>query len=623
MTEFEEPQDTPEDTPTPIPEPSVPEDSDSQTDQAVDDIVRSEGDDELKAQDEAVANAVVMKLSKRERFKEFWHRWWSNPRKKWGTIAVLVLIVAGLFAVPVTRYDIIGLLVREKVTVDAVDSKTGRPVSGVEIQIGSAKAETDGEGVATLYPHTGSKHLIASKSYYGNSSQTVLVTLSATHNVFKTKLVALGRQVSVKVVNKITNDPVDNAEITAGSATAKTGKNGVADIVLPSSASMQMVSVSLGGYNTAQVSIDAGGDLSQNTVTITPAGKVYFLSNLSGTLDVVSTNLDGTDRQTVLAGTGSEDVNNTALVASPDWKYLALYSKRSGSNALYLIDTTNNDKLTTIDQGSNEGILTVGWSGDRFIYEVDHATTVSDWQADQETLKSFDPTTGQTLPLDQTQATGTSEANFAKQVYVGAYIAGNQVLYAKTWEGDSPSGSTSIVSGKQAELDSINADGSNYHQVKTFAPSSYPEGGAFTIGLIMRLFGPGELYLGLNDNGTNTFYTYGNGAVSSTTDVTADTLGAAYPDYLLSPSGSSTFWAQPQDGQNALYVGNASATNQKQIASLSPYTPFGWYTDSYLLVSQDSGLYVMPATGGTPLKITDYYKPLAGYNGYAGGYGNF
>jgi hypothetical protein len=39
--------------------------------------------------------------------------------------------------------------------------------------------------------------------------------------------------------------------------------------------------------------------------------------------------------------------------------------------------------------------------------------------------------------------------------------------------------------------------------------------------------------------------------------------------------------------------------------------PYNWYNDQYLLVSKgDSELYIMPATGGTPLKITNYQQTM-------------
>jgi hypothetical protein len=59
---------------------------------------------------------------------------------------------------------------------------------------------------------------------------------------------------------------------------------------------------------------------------------------------------------------------------------------------------------------------------------------------------------------------------------------------------------------------------------------------------------------------------------------------------------------------------------------LSDYSPYGWFSDSYTLVSKNaSELYIMPTSGPAksrqPLKITDYYKPAQTYVGYGYGYG--
>src|SRR6185369_16053847 len=114
---------------------------------------------------------------------------------------------------------------------------------------------------------------------------------------------------------------------------------------------------------------------------------IYFLSKASGKIDVVKTNLDGTDRQTVLAGTGKEEDTDTILLASRDWKYLALKSRRDGKAVkLYLIDTSN-DKLTTIDEG-NATFDMVGWQNDYFVYYV-YRNNVKSWQPKGSSLKSY------------------------------------------------------------------------------------------------------------------------------------------------------------------------------------------------------------------------------------------
>jgi hypothetical protein len=98
--------------------------------------------------------------------------------------------------------------------------------------------------------------------------------------------------------------------------------------------------------------------------------------------------------------------------------------------------------------------------------------------------------------------------------------------------------------------------------------------------------------------------------------------GSSYPTYLLSPSGSKTFWADPRDGKYSLIVGDAEGKNGKQIAELSDYNAYGWYTDDYVLVSKGSSeLYILPAAGGTALKVTDYHKPGFDLRGYGYGYG--
>jgi len=592
-------------------------------DEAINDILRGESDDELKKQDEVAEKAVVMKQGPWERFKNFQRDWWANPRKKWGTIAAILVVIIALFAVPFTRYEIVGLFVREKITVQAVDDQSGAPVSGALVVVGSEKAETDAAGKAILHVHAGSKHLQVTKKYYTGTMQSVLVTLSPGSNTFKAKLVATGRLVKVKVVNKIGGKPVANVKITAGGASAKTDKNGMATVVLASGATTQQASISLNGYNTAKVTIDANGNLAKNTLSITPAGKLYFLSNLSGTIDVVKTNLDGTDRQTVLAGTGNEDPNSTSLLASRDWKYLALLSKRAGDNAsVYAIDTTNGDKLTTIDSGSVSFSL-IGWSGDRLVYKVDRSDTVSEWQSNQLALKSYDPTSGHTLLLDQTQAVGTNQYDYSRQFFGNAYLMDDHVVYSKGWQSGQNGNAT--LNGKQAELDRIDADGSNHRTIKTFTPGQYnnPYGGYDSIGLTTQLYEPNGLYVWFGYHGQDDFYDYEDSKISDDPTMTPDSFYAlSYDTYLQSPSGNQTFWADQRDGKNVLFTGNQDAKNQKQVGSLTDYSPYAWFTDSYILVSKNkSELYIMPTSGGTPLKITDYYKPAINYYGYGGGYG--
>jgi len=593
------------------------EHEDPAADAAVDDIMKSDGDEALKAQDEAAEKAVVMKLGLGERFKNGWRRWWSSPRTRYGTVGTIVVVLAVVTIVPFTRYNLLGIVMKASATVTVVDSKTNAPVSGASVKLDGVSAETDASGKATVKVHAGSHTLQVSKQYYKGAAQKELVALSG--NKFKAAMVALGHPVQVKITNKINGKPVANAVVTVQGTKTKTAANGMATVVLASSIATQTATAGGNGFNTLDIAITAAGNLAKNTFSIIPAGKLYFLSNLSGKIDVVKTNLDGSDRQTVLAGTGNEDRYTTSLLASRDWKYLALLSKRSGDNAsLYLIDTTNGDRLSTIDQG-NANFTLVGWSGDRFVYQVNRSN-VQNWQPNGQALKSFDPTTGNTLLLDQTQGSGTGQNDYARQQFGSTYLIGDQVVYAKTWFGFG----NNVLSGKSAELDSITANGSGHKTLKTFTATSANGFGYSNLDLSTVLYEPSGLYISFPHDNSTDFYDYEDGKVTADTNMTEQKFESVNysTTFLLSPSGNNTFWSDQRDGKSTLFVGDEDSKNEKQIASLSDYNTYGWFTDDYLLVAKSSSeLYIMPVAGGAPLKITDYYKPAINYQGYGGGYG--
>jgi hypothetical protein len=142
------------------------------------------------------------------------------------------------------------------------------------------------------------------------------------------------------------------------------------------------------------------------------------------------------------------------------------------------------------------------------------------------------------------------------------------------------------------------------------------------------LYEPNGVYYSVytNDDNKTVYYQLEDQKVTQTSTLSPDALSKNYPTYLVSPGGKQTFWTELRDGKNTLFTGDADAKSKKQIATLSDYAPYGWFSDNYVLVSKNSSeLYIMPASGpaGTkqPLKITDYYKPDQTYAGYGYGYG--
>jgi len=583
--------------------------NDDVTSRAVDEITASESDTVLAVEDaRAAGNAPADPAGWKAKLQAL-----AKDRRTWLVIAGLLVVI---FAVPVTRYKIVGLVIKRSVTVSVVDSTTHTPVSNAQVRLAGASAKTDANGKAKLHGSVGATTLTVTKQYYKTYTSKSFVG-------FKTQpvtasIVATGRQVPIIVTNKISGKPLSGAEIKVLDTTAKTDAHGQAILVLPTTATSDSGTVSLKGYNNLSARFQVTADkVAANHVQLTPAGQVYFLSNLNGTLDVVKTNLDGSGRKTILAGTGKEDPNTTSLLASRDWKYLVLKARRDTAfPSLYIIDTST-DKATQFDSGDSSFTL-AGWYGHNFMYDVVR-NNVSAWQSGHEVIKSYNAEGGQLNQLDQNQAEGTATA-YAYQSFSNFYIVNGLLAYNTQWFSFDTVGSYDL-SGKNDTIRGVqpNGQGKKDYQNFTAASTGYMQAAPYSPQVIYYL-----VYS--NSDNKTTFYEFQNGAVTTDTSIDQTDFSKPYPTYLLSPAGNQTFWTELRDGKNTLFIGDANAQGKKQIASLSDYSPYGWYSDNYTLVSKSSSeLYIMPAggmaAGKTPLKITDYYKPAQTFNGYGYGYG--
>lgn len=590
---------------------AVPEISeDSKTEAAVSDIAAKESDEVLASEDTGSQENIPAAPPPgwKTRLKAVVRNKWT-----WAGAAALLLIV---FALPVTRYKALGLVIKKPAIVTVVDSTTHTPVSNAVVIINGAQGKTDANGKARLRAPLGKSRLTIEKKYFKTYTGTTFVGFKSPADI-KVSLTATGRQVPITVVNLISGKAVSGAEIKVLDTTAKTNNKGEATIVLPTQAGRYRGNVSLKSFNTLQTEfVVTDRRVAANTVRLTPAGHVYFLSNLSGTIDVVRTNLDGSSRKTVLAGTGKEDADSTSLLASRDWKYLVLKARRNTAQpALYAIDTST-DKATPFDTTVANFTL-AGWYGHNFIYDLEK-NTVSQWQAGREAIKSYNAENGQLNQLDQNQAEGSATA-YAYQNFSNFYITNNALVYTINWFTYSLSGPYDL-NGKSASIRSVQPTGQNKKDQQSFPAAS-------TGYIQAALYEPQDIRYAVYDStsGKTNYYEYSNGGTSSANLDPSD-FNKQYPTYLLSPSGNQTFWTELRDGKNTLFVGDASAGGKKQIASLSDYAPYGWYGDSYLLVSKNSSeLYAMPAgvlgSSQKPIKITDYYKPSQTFTGYGYGYG--
>jgi hypothetical protein len=572
----------------------------------------------------AKQTAKPIKINGESRWKRFTN-WYKENKKKSIPLTLLVLVIL-LSVIPWTRYKVAGLMLKNNLTVKVTDSTTGTPVSGADLSLGSVKAATDGSGKAVLpNAKVGTHSLLITKKYYKDSSTKVLVPILKQKGSTSVRLVATGRQVKISVKDLINRSALGNVDIKVAGANAKTDKSGTAIVVLPVGTKSEKGTLSLDGYNNADVTVKGNDQtIQENSYTLTPSGKIYFLSKLSGKIDVVKTNLDGSNRQTVLAGTGKEDDRATVLLASRDWKYLALLSRReTGSTKLYLIDTSD-DSLKTVDGDANTAVTLAGWSNHNFIYSIDRQKT-ENWQPNKQALKSYNASNGKITLLAQTTASGSNTYDFIGQSLGEVYAYDDQIVYGMNWAAGY--NSWSQLNAKQATLNSIKPDGANNKTIKSFSVAADTQTSGVTIST--KAYKPGGLYILFSDGSAAHYYNYNyeNGQVKDDSSLTDDKFWSTnYPTYLESPDTKAVFWNEPRDGKNTLFVGNDDGENGKQIATLSDYQTYGWYTDNYLLVSKNSSeLYIMPRSGlskdSAAIKISDYHKPAQSFPGYGGGYG--
>jgi hypothetical protein len=544
---------------------------------------------------------------------------WYLTHKKISIPASIIVVLALLAAIPYTRYALAGTVLKQNYTVQVYDGSTHKPVTSAAVSLAGKTVQTNNNGQAVIRAKLGKQSLSVTKKYYKDFSGSVTVGLTKQKSAYTVDLTATGRQVPVVVTNRISGKPVENITISASDTEVKTDKDGKATIVVLATDQKLDAKLSGGGFNDNKITITVSDqELKENNFTVTPAGKMYFLSKQSGKIDVVKTNLDGSERQTILAGTGKEEETGTVLLASRDWKYLALLSRRDNNKAkLYLIETAT-DKLTTMDEGNAEFSLS-GWSDHYFAYTITR-TDVAQTSNKRYALKTFNAENQKLATIDEntTEAIPNS-TGFYFSNFTNIYLLNKRIVYAsQVYAGNYGY----VVPQMQSAIVSVNLDGSDKKTLKSFPAGVYSTYWQ-TFVISGSLSKPKDLYFTVDTFTAKTTYVLEGTSLKETTPISTDQTD--YPTYLASPSGNQTFWYEPRDGKNVLLAGDANAGGEKPIAALEKYIPYGWYTDDYILVSRNgSELFILPATANTtvePIKISDYHKPAYSYYGYGGGYG--
>jgi hypothetical protein len=412
----------------------------------------------------------------------------------------------------------------------------------------------------------------------------------------------VGTPLSFAIEDMVSHAPLVGVKATLGDSSALSDAKGILTLTVPpQAADVVTVSIAADAYNQQNVTAKLS-ESNAVAVKMVPSGKLYFLSKASGKIDVVKTNLDGTDRKVVLAGTGRENDQSTVLVATRDWKYLLLKARREGANeALYLIDT-HDDTMIAIDKTPSLFTLS-GWQGHKFVYLVE-STSIDYSGSGHWAVKSYNADATKLSVVDQTQESSGGPANY--QTLSAPVVIQDAYVYTRYWVNGGPSQTGDVVKVDQKGSKST---------LKSFQADQYS-------GINILSSGQDEVYVGIYGTASKV-YEYNQAHFKESTLSYNDLFSSPYVAKLVSPNGSSTLWAEDRDGKKTLLVGDEHGSGGKEVLRQDEYAAFGWFGDDYVLLSKNgSELYIASSKMNPlqPIKISDYHKPTSGLP-YGYGYG--
>ncbi len=540
------------------------------------------------------------KDAKPGKLKAAW-RWVRAKRSRTIVAAVaVVLVVAGVvLGFTNLKYPLAGIFWRTTLDVTVTDSSTNQPVPGAAVEFGGAGSTTDKSGRASLtMVKPGRASLRVRKSGYSDAAQQALAPIRRGSPV-AVSLRPNGIKVVTTVTNLITGGSVQGAEVKSGEASAITNQAGRAELSLPANSAGAKVTLSVtrDGFNQSDFSAGVKSGAAPVAIKLTPEGKVYFQSNRTGRIDIYGSNLDGSGAEVVLAGTGSEDEATGILPNTRDPHTLAIVSSRDGRRAgglhhdLFLFNTESN-KLTKIEQDV-EFTNYRAWIGGTLIYSK--SVNIPSFGYCN-TIKSYDLNSGKTTALIEgdgfnngcpTVALALSNG-FIYSVRGATDDARNGIFLAKL------SGAPKRISGTPSDTTVRRARQTLLSEYYNYNPAT----------------GSSSLWDSID---------LGSFAVTRLPNGPSIETSRYYND---SPGGDHSEFIEERDGKSELYLTDGNGGNEKKLTSLGSVNQFvQWYGDDYIVFSStktdENALYVIGAAGGTPVKVSDFYRGNA--RTYGGG----
>jgi Tol biopolymer transport system component len=558
---------------TPTESPLEPEIESTATEQAVNDIIATEGDELLAMKDQKsdqVAGSQLAKTKKKRRnpFKNSGFRW-----------ALAFLIMAGILAaviVPSVRYAILNAAgVRSSASVLVLDQTTQQPLKSVTVTLAGQKAQTDANGTAKLEKlKLGPAELVVEKRAFASLQRSETIGWGS-NPLADVSLKPTGNQYTFTVTDALSGKPLGNAEASYGDSNANADDKGMVTLTLDKLSDTSVkVQVKAAGYR--DETIDLALSNKQNIdVKMVPAHKIAYVSKRTGTYDIYKIDADGKNEKLVLKGTGNEQSNLT-LAPHPSSDVAVLVSSRDGKrdtdgSLLTSITLVNLNDGSTKQVAESSSIRPIDWVGTRFVYvQSTIGAKADDPQRDK--LMSYDYTSGDNRQL--------ATSNYFNDIVT----ADSKIYYA-------PSGA--YQNGVNLGVFTVNADGSGKQSIF----------GKETWNIIRNSYD--HFVLAVQQDWYD--YILGSNQPTKLNGQPSNTTARVYVD---SPDGKMSVWIDVRDGKPTLVLYDTTAKSEKVLFAQNGIKgPVRWVSNNAfvyrVVTSTETADYIISTNGGQPQKLTN------------------
>lgn len=549
---------------------------DPATDKAVDEITKEESDALLQYEDEKSQSKSEepVKQSLKQKIKTFFAAWWANKWARWGTIAAVVLLLIGTAVWPTSRYFILNMVgVRSSASLKVIDQSSGMPLKNVTVSLGTEKTKTNGDGVAAFQRvKLGSQELRVERVAFAPVVKKITIGWGS-NPLPMVELKAVGAQYVFHLTDYLSGKPITEAEVISGDASAFADKEGKAILTLdnPETDTIE-ATVKSKEYRMEKFSF-AATTKSPFDVRMVPVKPVVYVSKQSGKYDLYKVDVDGKNKQLLLAGTGSER-REISIATSPDGAYAALVSSRGTKRDAnqYLLDTLTlvdikSGQATVIDDAAN--IKLIDWVGERLVYVATYSAPSAAY-AQRQRLVAYN-------------VEESARNTIAVSDYFNGVASINNTIYYVVAPSDPSS---------QPGFYKVKVDGSSKQSIINNKH----------IATLVRI---SESVFALE--APEGWYEYEVGDhTASKSNAPADPY--TNRQYVTAPGGGKSAWVDVRDGKGVLLLHEKG--NDKTIVTASGLTtPIQWLNKTTILYrvsnTNETAEYVVSINGGEPKKITD------------------